>query len=124
VGPVCGTTDYLAAGIGTSLASALVIGLLASGVHRELLTHPLIAEELRSQVDLDRMAFVSNDRLKTVLRSRGASQTHLDEAVRINTEARLHALKVCFFVLSGLALIGVIPSASLPPYKAARNGVQ
>jgi hypothetical protein len=124
VGPVCGTTDYLAAGIGTSLASALVIGLLASGVHRELRTHPIVADQLRSQVDLDRMSFVSNDRLTSVLGGRGVSQTHLDEAVRINTEARLHSLKVCFFVLSGLALIALFPSASLPPYEKPGHGAQ
>jgi MFS family permease len=124
VGTLCGTTDYLAAGIGTSLASALVIGLLASSVQREFLTNPLVADELRSQIDLNRATFVSNDRLRTTLARRGVSPAQLDKAVRINTDARLHALKVCFFVLSGLALIALIPSAALPPYQQARSDAQ
>jgi hypothetical protein len=36
--------------------------------------------------------------------------------VRINTDARLHSLKVCFFVLSGLALLALLPSAWLPDH--------
>ncbi len=116
VGPLCGTTDYLAAGIGTSLAGALVIGVLAGSVRHEVESNPLISSELKSQVDLDRVSFISNDRLRSYLSRTITSEGQLAKAVRINTEARLHSLKVCFFVLSGLALLALLPSALLPDH--------
>ncbi len=39
------------------------------------------------------------------------------EAVRINTESRLRALKIGFLVLSGLALLALIPCGWLPDYR-------
>jgi hypothetical protein len=41
----------------------------------------------------------------------------VDEAVRINTEARLRSLKIGFLVLSGLALLAIVPCGWLPDYK-------
>jgi hypothetical protein len=117
VGPLCGTTDYLAAGVGTSLASALVIGVLAGGVRHELAANPLISSELRTQIDLDRIPFVSNDRLRSVLSRTIENEQQLAEAVRINTDARLRALKACFYVLAGLALLALVPSRSLPEFE-------
>lgn len=114
IGPLCGTTDYLAAGIGTSLASALVVGVLAGSVRQEAAENPLISRDLTSQIDLDRVSFVSNDRLRSKLSLSIVNEKQLAEAVRINTDARLFSLKVCFFVLSGLALLALVPSASLP----------
>lgn len=38
----------------------------------------------------------------------------MNEAVRINTEGRLLALKVSFFTLSGLALLAFFPAGGLP----------
>ena len=119
VGPLCGTTDYLAAGVGTSLASALVIGVLAGGVRQELASNPEISSELRTQIDLDRIAFVSNDRLRNALSRTIENEQQLTKAVRINTGARLRALKVCFFVLAGVALLALVPSRSLPEFERA-----
>ena len=39
------------------------------------------------------------------------------EAVRINTEARLQALKIAFFILAGLALLAIFPCGRLPDYR-------
>jgi hypothetical protein len=36
------------------------------------------------------------------------------EAIRINTQARLRSLKVCFLALTGLALLAIFPAAGLP----------
>jgi MFS family permease len=119
VGPLCGTTDYLAAGLGTSLASALVIGVLAGSVRQEIEDNPLVSRELIGQVDLDSVSFISNDRLRSRLSRAVTDEAQLAEAVRINTEARLRSLKVCFFVLAGLALLALVPSASLPDHERA-----
>ncbi|NLG76958.1 MAG: hypothetical protein GX535_12045 [Xanthomonadaceae bacterium] len=52
---------------------------------------------------------MSNDRLREVLERTDASAEHVEAALRINTQARLRALKQSFFALSALALIAVIP---------------
>jgi hypothetical protein len=38
------------------------------------------------------------------------------EAVRVNTEARLRALKIGLLVMTGLALLTIIPAGRLPNY--------
>ena len=114
VDPLCSAASHLAAAVGTALAGALVIGLLSMTVHRDLAGNPEVAEGLREHLNLDRVSFVSNDQLRKVLESTAATPEQVSEAVRINTEARLRALKVSFFALAGLALLAFIPSVHLP----------
>lgn len=65
------------------------------------------------------MPFVSNDRLLAALATTAATDEQTNEAVRINTEARLVALKISFFALSGLALLAFFPSGALPGHTRA-----
>jgi hypothetical protein len=39
------------------------------------------------------------------------------EAVRVNTESRLTALKIGLLILAGLALLAIIPAGRLPSYR-------
>lgn len=114
VGSLRGTTNNLAAGVGTALAGALVVGVLASSIHRELVDNARIPVELKAQVNLDDISFVSNDRLRNVLGSLGAEPEHVEEAVEINTRGRLLALKVTFIALAGLSLLAWFPAGGLP----------
>lgn len=109
VDPLCTATTHVAIGVGTALAGALAVGLLSASVHSGLRSDPAFAETLRAHVNLDSVAFVSNDRLREVLERTDASAEHVEAALRINTQARLRALKQSFFALSALALIAVIP---------------
>jgi MFS family permease len=117
VGALRGVTNNLAASVGTAVMGALVIGILAAGVARSLTANPVIPAELKSQVDLDNINFLSNDRLQERLAQTTASPEQVAEAVRINTEERLRALKIAFFVLGSLALLAIFPSTRLPYYK-------
>ena len=72
--------------------------------------------ELQAQVDLDNITFVSNDRLRSVLERTGGSPQQVAEAIRINTDARLRALKIGLLIMAGLALIAIIPAGRLPDY--------
>jgi MFS family permease len=110
VEPVCDATSHLAAAVGTALAGALIVGLLSSSIHRDLAHNPTIADEIRTHLNLDRVSFVSNDHLREVLERSAASAEHVAEAVRINTQARLYALRVSFFALAGLASLAFIAS--------------
>jgi MFS family permease len=93
VGSLRGTTNNLAAGVGTALAGALVVGVLATSVHKELVHNPVIPTELKMEVNLGSVPFISNAQLRGTLASTSATPEQLDEATRINTEARLLALK-------------------------------
>ena len=76
----------------------------------------MLPPEVQSEVDLDNITFVNNDRLQSVMERTTATPEQITEAVRINTEARLRALKIGFLVMAGLALIATIPAGRLPNY--------
>jgi MFS family permease len=116
VGSLRGTTNNLAAGVGTALAGALLAGVLATSVHRELVHNPLIPNELKMSLNLNSVPFISNPQLLETLARTSATPGQVDEAVRINTDARLLALKVSFFTLAGLALLAFFPAGGLPDY--------
>ena len=78
--------------------------------------NPLLPPEIQSQVDLDNINFVSNDRLREVMQRTTATPQQVEEAVRVNTEARLRALKIGLLIMAGLALITIIPAGRLPNY--------
>ena len=116
VGALRGTTNNLAAAVGTALAGALLVGVLSASVMRSVAENPLLPPEVLSQVDLDNINFVSNDRVQSVMERTTATPEQIAEAVRINTDARLRALRLGFLIMAGLALITIIPAGKLPNY--------
>jgi MFS family permease len=114
VGSARGATNNLATAVGTAIGGALLVGLLSSLVHQELVHNPVIPTELKVQADLDQVSFVSNGRLRQSLSLTTATRAQADEAVRINTEARLLALKLSLFALAGFALLAYFPAGALP----------
>lgn len=117
VGALRGTTNNLATGLGTALAGALLVGILSVQIARSVEEHPTLTPDLIEQVDLDNVDFISNDLVEEVLKKETtASPEQIDEAVRINTETRLQALKVTFLILAGLSMLAIIPARGLPPY--------
>ena len=116
VGSLRGTIKNLAAGVGTALAGALAVGILSANVERSLVDNPAIPPALIKQVDLDRANFVSNARLEEVMTGTSATPDQIAEAVRINAEARLRALKLSFLLLAGIALLMISPAGRLPDY--------
>ena len=71
-------------------------------------------------IDLDDINFVNNNHLRTALSQTIASVAEVNEAVRINTEVRLRALKVGFLIMGCLALLAAVPAGRLPERFAAR----
>jgi hypothetical protein len=116
VGSLRGTTQNLAAAVGTAVAGALLVGLLSTIVLAKIAENPLLPKEIQAQVDLDNITFVSNDRLQSVMENTTATPQQVQEAVRVNTEARLRALKIGLLIMAGLALLAVIPAGQLPNY--------
>ena len=118
VGSLRGTTNNLSGGLGTALAGAMAAGLLSMGVLAGIAAHPALTPELSSQVNLNSVSFVSNDRLHDTLTSTtNAGPVAIDAAIAVNAEARIRALRLSFFVLAGLALLAAVPSRRLPDYR-------
>lgn len=116
VGSVRGATNNLATAVGTALAGALVIGLLGSIVHTDLVHNARVPNELKAEVNLDNVSFISNDQLRQALTRTSATPEMVEEALRINTDARLLALKLTFFTFAGFALLAYFPAGALPGY--------
>jgi MFS family permease len=117
VGSLRGTTQNLAAAVGTAVAGALMVGLLSAIALGGIAASPKLTPELQAQVDLDSINFISNDRLQEILAGTTASPAQVAEAVRINTEARLRALKIGLLVMAGLAFLTIFPASRLPDYR-------
>jgi predicted MFS family arabinose efflux permease len=118
VGSLRGTTNNLAAAVGTAVSGALLVGLLSAFILASLAQHPELKTELRTQIDLDnQITFVSNERLKTALERTTIFPEKVAEAVRINEEARLRALKIGLLIMAALSLLAIFPAGRLPDYK-------
>jgi predicted MFS family arabinose efflux permease len=116
VGSLRGTTQNLAAAVGTAVSGALLVGLLSTGVLYRIAENPQLTPELQSQIDLDSINFVSNDRLLAIMERTTATPEQVAEAVRVNTEARLTALRTGLLIMAGFALVALVPASRLPNY--------
>ncbi|NQW49615.1 MAG: MFS transporter [Rhodospirillales bacterium] len=117
VGALRGTVNNLSAGVGTAIAGALVVGILSANIQRAVVDNPTIPPSLVAQVDLDKVTFVSNDRLLAAMAATTATPAQAAEAQRINADARLRALKLCFLVFGVLSLLMIFPARLLPDYR-------
>ncbi len=113
VGSVRGTAINLAFSVGTAVSGALAVGLLTAIVMANLSGNPLIPANLVAEVGLNTVNFVSNDHLRDLLAETSATPDQLAQAILINTEARLRALKIAFLLLAGLTLLAIIPTGKL-----------
>ena len=116
VGSLRGTTTNLAGAVGTAIAGALMVGILTVNVERSLMDHPTLPATLIKKVDLNNVTFISNDHLVEALADTPATTEHIKEAVRINSEARLRALRLSLFFLASMAFLVIIPAGGLPNY--------
>src|SRR5262249_20515919 len=121
VGSLRGVTQNLAAAVGTALVGATLVGLLSAIILSQLSANPLITAELKDEINLTNLTFFSDaqlkDRLSEPLSETSATTEQLDEALRINALARTRALKTGFLILSGLALLALVPCSWLPNYR-------
>ncbi|WP_296583254.1 MFS transporter [Xanthobacter sp.] len=117
VGSLRGTTNNLAAAVGTAVAGALLVGLLTTIVLGRVAATPELTPEVQAMVDLDSINFVSNDRLRGALETAGATPEQVSAAVMVNSESRLRALKIGLLIMAAIALLSIIPAGQLPDYK-------
>jgi MFS family permease len=117
VGAWRGLVHNMSGSVGIALATVFAVTTLSAfvniGIDRQADTLP---PELTSQVDLDNVDFVTNDRLKDVMSQTTATPDQVDAAVRVNEEARLQALKASLLGLAGIALLAIIPAGRMPGF--------
>ena len=117
VGSLRGTTQNLAAGVGTAISGALLVGLLSSAILYRVTENPNLPAAVLTQIDMDSINFVSNDRLLAIMQGTTATPEQVAEAVRVNTESRLLALKIGLLLMAGVALLAIFPAGRLPNYR-------
>ena len=115
VGALRGVANNLSTAIGTAFAGVVAVGLLSMMVMNSL-SQSSLPRSLQRQVDLNQINFISNDQLETVLSETTATPEQVDEAVALNEDARVRALRASFLILAGFALLAIIPSLGLPDY--------
>jgi len=116
VGSLRGTANNLAAAVGTAVSGALLVGLLSALILTNIAANPKLPPEIQSQINLDSINFVSNDQLQSVMQGTTATPEQVQEAVRVNTQSRLRALKIGLLIMAALALLAIIPASRLPDY--------
>ena len=121
VGAARGTTNNLAAAVGTAVSGALLVGLLSSMMLTAINASPKLTPELQAQVDLDSINFVSDDRLQETLARTTATPAQVTEALRVNAQSRLRALKIALLLMAGVSLLAIFPAGSLPNYQPSET---
>lgn len=116
VGSLRGTTNNLANAVGTAVAGALMVGLLSTAVLAAVAQSTVFPPELLAQVNLDSINFLSNDQLQAALSATTANAEQVAQAVQLNADARLWALKVGLLLMAGLSLLAFFPAGRLPDY--------
>ena len=107
---------FLATAVGTAISGALLVGLLSATILANIAANPKLPPELQSQVDLDSINFISNDRLQGVMERTTAAPAQVAEAIRVNTNARLRALKIGLLIMAGIAMLAIFPAGRLPDF--------
>lgn len=116
VGALRGVVNNVSSALGAAFAGVVAVGLLS------LLITTAFAQSnlppvLTQEINFDRIDFISNDQLKEVLGQTSIAPEQVDEAVRINADARLRAVRAAFLLLAAISLLALIPSTRLPNYK-------
>jgi hypothetical protein len=84
----------------------------------KIAANPLLPKQIQAQVDLGNITCVSNDQLRSVMEETTAKPQQVHEAPRVNTEARLRALKIGLLFMAGLPLLAVIrPTSSQTTFR-------
>jgi MFS family permease len=116
VGALRGVVNNVSSALGAAFAGVVAVALLGVFVASAFAQSNLPAA-LEQEINFDRIDFVSNDQLKEVLALTAATPAEVDEAVGINEQVRLQALRATFLLLAAISLLAAVPSYKLPNYK-------
>jgi len=116
VGAWRGLVHNMSGSVGIALASVFAVTTLSALIALGIADNDDLPPELVSQVNLDNVDFVTNERLDDVLAQTDATPQQIDAAVALNEESRLQALKISLLALAGIALLAVVPAGRMPGF--------
>lgn len=122
VGSLRGVTQNLAAAVGTAMVGTVLVGLLSSMIINSAMNNPVITAELRDQVNLTNLNFMRDSAIKDALKNTTATAEQMAEALSINADARIRALKIGFLLMTGMALLAIVPCNWLPRNRPGESG--
>ncbi|MET1051292.1 MAG: MFS transporter, partial [Mycetocola sp.] len=117
VGAWRGLVHNISGSVGIAVASVFAVGVLSAIVTSSVAANENIPDDLTAQVNLDNVNFITNEQLDDVLADTTATPAQVDEAVRINEEARLRALNISLLGLAGIALLAIVPAGRMPGFR-------
>ncbi|MCU0507405.1 MAG: MFS transporter [Anaerolineae bacterium] len=115
VGALRGVVNNVSSALGAAFAGVVAVGLLTF-IASSALSNANLPPQFNLD-NLDRVDFVTNAQLESLLATTGATSQQVDEIVRINEEARVAALRAAFLLLALICLLAIVPAARLPRYR-------
>jgi MFS family permease len=124
------SAGHLGGSLGTAVAGAVLIAVLISGLTGLVSKSALLPSSAKAKLERAARAdarTLSDTQVRARLKSMGAPERYMGELVKINAEARDHALQVALTVVGVIGLFGFALSFRLPkdrPVSASRESVQ
>ncbi len=115
VGALRGVANNVSNALGAAFAGVLAVSLLSIVITTSF-NRSSLPPSLEQELNFNNINFVSNEQLKGVLANTSATPEEIDEAVRINEEARLRSLQATFLLIAALSLLSIFPALKLPDY--------
>jgi MFS family permease len=115
VGALRGVANNVSNALGAAFASVVAVGLLGVFL-TSAFSRSGLPSKLETRALFDNVDFVTNHDLRSALGAAGATSEQVDEAVAINEEARLRALRASFLVVGAISLLAILPASRLPRY--------
>jgi MFS family permease len=123
VGALRGVVNNVSSALGAAFSSVVAVGLLSLFIVSAF-NQSTLPQSLRYEINFDKIDFVSNEQLETVLGQTSSTPSEVAEAVLINELARLRALKATFLLLAAISLLAIFPSLRLPNYVPGELSVE
>jgi len=114
VGAWRGLVHNISGSVGIAVASVFAVSILTVNITAGMAAHPEIPVELKKEIPLDSVNFVTDDHLKDYLGTTSATPEQVSAAVEVNEDARLQALKISILGLAAVALLAIVPAGRMP----------
>jgi MFS family permease len=115
VGALRGVVNNVSSALGAAFAGVVAVTLLTTALGVGL-TRGTLPPQFNLD-NVDRVDFVSDVQLKSVLSTTAATPAEIDELMRINEQARVSALRSSFLLLALICLVAIFPAMRLPRYR-------
>lgn len=115
VGALRGVANNMSSALGAAFASVVAVGVLGMVLASGFAISQL-PPALKTEINFDRVDFVSNSQLRAALDQTSATPEQIQEAIELNQAARLRSLRATFLLIAGISLLSIFPAAGLPRY--------